>query len=179
MKEEKKKKKSKTARLEEELERVKTELKDYRERYLRALADLDNFKKRMIKEKQEYIEFANENLIKSLLSVLDNFERAIDSAKITNEFQPFYKGIELIYQELKKILEKEGLKEFSSLGEEFNPQKHEAVVALESDDHPPNIIVDELQKGYILKDRIIRPAKVAVSKNKEKEVEEDAQSNRN
>ena len=70
------------------------------------------------------------------------------------------------------------MKQFTALGEEFNPEMHEAVVALESDD-PPNVIVDELQKGYIFKDRIIRPAKVAVSKNRKKEVEEDAQSNRN
>lgn len=179
MKEEKPKRKSKTARLEEELETTKTELKDYHERYLRVLADSENFKKRLIKEKQEYIDYANANFIKVLLSVLDNFERAIESAKTTHEFEPFYKGVELIYNELKGILEKEGLQSISALGEEFNPEKHEAVVALESDKHPPNIIVDELEKGYVLKDRIIRPAKVAVSKNKEKEVEEDAQSDRN
>lgn len=179
MQEEKKKRRSKTARLEEELETVRADLKDYHERYMRALADLENFKKRTIKEKQEYIQYANADLIRSFLSVLDNFERAIESGKITNEFEPFYKGVRMIYDELKRVLEREGLQQLSALGEEFNPEKHEAVVALESDDHPPNTIVDELQKGYVLKDRIIRPAKVAVSKNRKKEVEEDAQSNRN
>jgi len=177
MHEEKRKRKSKTARLEEQLEAARADLKDYHERYMRALADLENFKKRTAKERQEYVQYATANLIRSFLCVLDNFERAIECGRITSEFEPFYKGVKMIYDEFKKILEGEGLKQFSALGEEFNPEKHEAVVALESDD-PPNMIVDELQKGYVFKDRIIRPAKVAVSKNRKKEVEEDAQSNR-
>jgi molecular chaperone GrpE len=174
----KKKRKSTKAKLEKELETVKTDLKDYHERYMRALADLENFKKRTAKERQEYTEYATTNLVRAFLGVLDNFERAIESGKIASEFEPFYQGVKMIYDELKRILEGEGLKQFTALGEEFNPEMHEAVVALESDD-PPNVIVDELQKGYIFKDRIIRPAKVAVSKNRKKEVEEDAESNRN
>lgn len=180
MEEQKKKKRgTKASKLEKELKTVRTELKDYRERYLRALADLENYKKRIVREKQEYVEYANANLIRSVLTVLDNFERALDSGKIGSEFQPFYKGVEMIYENLKDVLGREGLQQFSSLGEEFNPERHEAVVALESEAHPANIIVDEIEKGYILRDRIIRPAKVAVSKDKKKEVEEDAQSDRN
>lgn len=170
-KETKKKRESKTARLEEELKAAKAEAEDYRERYLRALADLDNFRKRMIRDKQEYVEYANANLIRALLGVLDNFERALGSAETVSEIGPFHEGVKMIYDELKKILEKEGLQSVSALGEEFDPQKHEAVVALDSDEHPPNTVVDELEKGYVFKDRIMRPTKVAVSKDKKKEVD--------
>jgi len=179
MKKQETKRKSRTRQLEDELQEKESQFKDCHERYLRALADLDNFKKRMMREKEEYMKYANETLIKALLSVLDNFERAIDASKISNEFQAFHKGVEMIYGQLKEILEAEGLRQFSSLGEPFDPEKHEAVVALESNDHPPNTVVDEMEKGYTLKERVIRPAKVAVSKNMEKEVDEDAESDRN
>lgn len=175
---ERKKRQTKTALLKERIEEMTAELEDYRDRHLRALADLDNFKKRMLREREQYTTYANANLIGSLLSVLDNFERALDSGKDLEDVEPFYRGVAMIYEELKSVLEKEGLEQVIALGEEFNPERHEAVVAVESGSHPPNVVVEELQKGYILKDRVIRPSKVAVSKSRSKEVEHNGESNR-
>jgi molecular chaperone GrpE len=133
----------------------------------------------MIRDREQYTAYANADLISSLLSVLDNFERALDSGKSVNDAESFYRGVEMIYEELRSVLGRQGLEQLVALGQEFNPERHEAVVAVESDSHPPNVVIEEIQKGYILKDRVIRPSRVAVSKSRSKEVGDNGESNRN
>ncbi len=164
--EKKKKKKSKTSLLKEKLQKKEEEVKDFYDKYLRALAELENYKKRVEKEKEEFWRYANEQLVHDLLPILDNFERALDSGKDSKEFEGFYQGVGLIYRQLKEALEKEGLEGFSSKGEVFDPSKHEAVGVLESEDCPPDTVLEEMQKGYYLKERLLRPARVMVSKAK-------------
>ncbi len=168
-----KKKKSKISQLKEELKKKEEEIKDSFDKYLRALAELENFKKRVAKEKEGVWAYANERVISDLLPILDNFERALDSGKNSKEFDAFYQGVELIYRQLKEALEKEGLRDFSSKGEIFDPSKHEAIAAVEWEDSPPDTVVEEVQKGYYLKDRLLRPARVMVSKAKTEEEEKE------
>jgi len=150
--------------LKEQLLECTKEVEDYKDKYLRALAELDNYKKRARKEKEEIIERANERLMLELIPVLDNFDRGIEAAKNSEDFENFYKGVELIYKGFKEIVEREGLQSFSAIGDEFDPSKHEAVSLVESDEHAPDTVLDEIYKGYLLNGKLIRPAKVVVSK---------------
>ncbi len=155
--------------LKERLDESEKECKKLEDRLLRVAADFDNFKKRTAKEFANLIKFANQDLIAKLTDTLDNFERALDSAKNSSDFDSFHKGVELIYNHLKDILTKDGLKEIKTKGEKFDPNLHEAVSQIESDGYPEGVIVQEISKGYILKDRVIKAPKVIVSKGKVKE----------
>lgn len=143
-----------------ELER---QVEEYRQRLLRAQADFDNFRRRTHREKEELVKFAAAELITRLLPVLDNFERAISASKNSGDFESLAKGVDMIHRQLLQLLEQEGLKPMESVGQPFNPEFHEAVMRVESDEHEEGTIVEELQRGYILKDRVIRPAMVKVS----------------
>lgn len=147
-----------------DLERVQTELEDTKEKFLRGLADFDNYRKRVAREREQITKCANENLIRELLDVMDNIERALEAASQTEDFAGLRKGIELIYEHLKGILTKEGLCPIACLGEPFDPNYHEAVMALEKEGHEADKVVEEVQKGYMLDGRVIRPSKVVVSK---------------
>jgi molecular chaperone GrpE len=161
----------KVARLEEELSFARDEVKELTDKYLRSLADLDNQRKRMVKEKEETQKYANERLILEILPVMDNFERAIEAGENSDSAKKLLDGVRLIFRQLSEVLEKEGVKSFDSLGEKFDPYKHEAFLAIESKEHEPSTILEEVEKGYLLKDKVIRPAKVTVSK--QDEVKED------
>jgi len=150
--------------LREKLLECKKEVEDYKDKYLRALAELDNYRKRVRKEKEEIIERANERLMLELIPILDNFERGMEAAKNSEEFDSLYKGIELIYKGFKEIVEREGLQSFTAIGDKFDPSKHEAVSLIETEEHSPDIVLDEIYKGYMLNGKLIRPAKVIVSK---------------
>jgi len=150
--------------LREELLECKKEVENYKDKYLRALAELDNYRKRARKEKEEIIERANERLMLELIPILDNFERGIEAAKNSKEFDSFYKGIELIYKGFKEVVEREGLQSFTAIGDKFDPSKHEAVSMVETEEHSPDTVLDEICKGYMLNGKLIRPAKVIVSK---------------
>ena len=150
--------------LKEQLSECKKEVEYHKDKYLRALAELDNYRKRARKEKEEIIERANERLMLELIPVLDNFERGIEAAKNLEDFEIFYKGITLIYKGFKEVVEREGLQSFSAIGDKFDPSKHEAVSLVESDEHSPDTVLDEIYKGYMLNGKLIRPAKVVVSK---------------
>jgi molecular chaperone GrpE len=150
--------------LSEELERVSTELEETKDRFLRGLADFDNYKKRVTRERETMIRCANEDLIKRLLEVVDNLERALEAASETEDLDGFKKGVELIYRHLKDVLTKEGLCPIACLGEAFDPNYHEAVMALEKEGEDPEKVIEEIQKGYTLDGRVIRPSKVVVSK---------------
>jgi molecular chaperone GrpE len=158
--------------LKERLGKSEEQTKELEDRLLRLAAEFDNYKKRMAKEFGYLIKNANENLILQLLDTLDNFQRALDSAKTSDDYDSFHKGVELIYNHMKEILTKEGLKEIEASGKPFDPNFHEAVTQAESDESAEGIIIDEIGKGYMLNDRLLRASKVVVSKGKPKEKKE-------
>lgn len=152
------------ADLRKQLEAKELEAKNSYERYLRQAAELDNFKKRTGREREEAIRFANEALIKDLLPVVDNLERAVAHASGGGNGKPLVEGVEMVLKGLLDVLMKHGVVQITALGQLFDPSKHEAMAQVESDAHEPNSIVDELHKGYMLRDRLLRPALVSVAK---------------
>jgi len=138
-------------------------LEEYKNRLLRSQADFDNFRRRTQREKEELVKFASAELIIRLLPVLDNFERAIAAAKSSGDFEALAKGVDMIHRQLLQVLEQEGLKPMETVGQPFNPEFHEAVMRVESGEYEEGTVVEELQRGYMLKDRVIRPAMVKVS----------------
>ena len=150
----------KSAGLVGELEAKLAELND---QYLRKAADLENYRKRTIREKQELSDFANQNLLSDLLPMLDDFERAIKSAETSKDFTSFYDGIKMIEKGLSIQLEsKWGLKRFDSEGEIFDPNRHEALQMEKAPGITETVVKEDYVKGYLLKDRVIRYAKVKV-----------------
>lgn len=144
-----------------ELEAENSELKD---RYLRKQADFENFRKRSIREREETVAYSNQQLLNDLVTVIDDFERAIKSAEESRDFDSFHDGIVLIEKQLTSMLERKwGLKRFDSEGDEFDPQKHEAVLSEQSQEHEHPTVLEDLQKGYFLNDRVLRSAKVKVA----------------
>jgi len=139
--------------------------KEYLEHLKRLQADFENYKKREEKKKKEFIEFANEELLNNLLTVVDNLERALDSTKSENNVEAIKQGINNILKDFYNILNKEGVKPIKARGHKFDPYKHEAVMTVETDQYPEDTITEELRKGYYFKSKILRPAmvKVAVS----------------
>ncbi|MBU4312018.1 MAG: nucleotide exchange factor GrpE [Candidatus Omnitrophica bacterium] len=134
------------------------------DRLLRLQAEFDNYKKRLEKDRLEFVKFANEEIIMEVLNVLDDFERAVKAGKSKHDFDVLYKGIEMIWKDMNEFLKKKGVKEIDTQGKPFNPHEHEAMMQEERDDCPEDHVTEEFQKGYMLNDRIIRPAKVKVSK---------------
>lgn len=135
--------------------------------YVRSQAEIDNLKKRFQRDKTELCKFSNESLIKNLLSVVDNLEKAIAHSDNDNSLDALREGVELTLKGLMDTLEREGLESVKALGELFDPNFHEAVSELQDNSAKPGTVIQELQKGYILNNRLIRPAMVIVSKNDE------------
>jgi len=146
-----------------ELEQLRKQAEENYQRFLRVQADFDNFRRRSLKEREEMAKYASMKLVEQLLPVIDNFDRAISSSKTTNDFDALAKGVEMIFRQLQQILADEGLKPMETVGQPFNPEFHQAVAQVESEEHEEGIVVEELQKGYMLKDKVLRPAMVKVS----------------
>jgi len=155
---------SKLQALQEEIEKLTEEKELYRDRWLRTAAELDNYRKIVQREFEKRLQNAQEELITELLPVLDDFERSLEIGKRTRSLKKFYQGIDLIYRKFKKVLEGYGLRPIESVGKPFDVNLHEALMTAESEDYPPNTVIEEHQKGYMLHDRVIRHAKVVVSK---------------
>lgn len=143
-------------------------LKDEHEKMLRAAADLENYKKRAQKEKEEVQKFGSEKLLKDLLPVFDNFDRALEHANSASDFDSFKKGVQMIRKQFEDSLGKHGVRAFSAKGEVFDPTRHEAMSAAETTDMPPNHVFSEVLRGFTLNDRLVRPALVVVSRAPEK-----------
>jgi len=139
------------------------EIDEYKNRWIRTQADFDNYRKRIQREIQEINLYAGEQLIKDILPVIDNFERALNSAKGSDD--AFYKGVQMIYQQLIDILKKHEVKEIEAVGKPFNPNFHEAVMTIESEDLEPDTVAEVLLKGYMYHSKVIRPSMVKVVKN--------------
>ncbi|MDR3586392.1 MAG: nucleotide exchange factor GrpE [Desulfosporosinus sp.] len=149
--------------LQAELAKAKAKAEEHYDHLLRLQADFDNYRKRSQKEKTELIKYASERIVEELLPVLDNFERAASAAKVNPDFVAFSKGMDMIYRQLQTALYKEGLKAMEAIGQPFDPNLHEAVLRVTSEEHPENTVVEELQKGYYLKEKVLRPCMVKVS----------------
>ena len=154
---------------EEEMARMQRELETADDMMLRLAAEMDNYKKRVIKERESLIKYAANSIIQELLLIMDNFERAIESADNSKDFNSFLEGVKMIYKQTYSVLENRGVSTIDAIGKTFDPNIHEAVMQVGSEEHPENIVVSELQKGYMLHDRVIRPSMVAVSKKAEEE----------
>ncbi|MBL7130028.1 MAG: nucleotide exchange factor GrpE [Candidatus Omnitrophica bacterium] len=161
-------KKSELDNLKNDLEEFKAKSQEYFDRFLRLQAEFDNAKKRMQRQQQEFIKYADEGIILELLGILDDLERSVE-ARETNHQDPeaFLKGVEMILSHLYEMLKKHDVRSIEAKGKIFDPTQHEALMQTESDEFPENTVIEELQKGYLLGDRIIRTAKVKVSKQKE------------
>jgi molecular chaperone GrpE len=150
----------------EELKARAAKCDEHWDRLLRTTADFDNFKKRAAREKQEAIRFANETLMEKLLPVLDHFDMALAAAQNAPDktVQSLQEGVAMIHQQFKSVLAESGLEEIDATGRPFDPNLHEAVSQIESSDVPEGSVVQQLRKGYKLRDRLVRPASVIVAK---------------
>ena len=167
---------SEIEKLRQDLAAKELEAKKNYDLYLRQVADLENFKKRVAREKEEAIRYGNEALVKDLLPILDNLERALEHGELGDNEKPLLAGIEMVLKEFLEVLEKHGVTQISAKGEPFNPQKHEAFAQVESTDHEPNTVVEELHKGYFMADRLLRPSLVSVAKLPETKEENSEQT---
>lgn len=158
------KKKTTVKDLKVEVHEKDEEIKELNDKLLRTQAEFENYKKRITKEKSDLLKYANEELVKELLRTVDNLEMAISHAKEADQSDGITEGIEIILKHLLQSLERFGVSGFAAVGEKFDPNRHEAVIQIESAEHEPNTVIAESQKGYFLRDRLLRPALVTVTK---------------
>src|SRR4030065_2383141 len=148
----KKRKGEEVEELKKKLEEKEKEAKENYERLLRTAADLENYKKRAAREKEDWTKFANEDLIRTIVPFIDNLERAVNHAEEISDTGVLVEGVQLTLQQLLQALNKFGLSSFESIGKPFDPAIHEAMLVVETDKHEPNQVVEEFQKGYLLND---------------------------
>ncbi|HLR71429.1 MAG TPA: nucleotide exchange factor GrpE [Pseudogracilibacillus sp.] len=148
---------------QKEIDQLTEENEKLKERMLRVQAEFENYKKRTQKEKAADRKYKSEELATELLTVLDNFERALQT-ETSNENKGFIEGMQMIYSQLQEVLKTQGVEPIDTENEQFDPTYHHAVMQIEDEEIESNIIVEELQKGYMLKDKVIRPAMVKVNK---------------
>lgn len=149
--------------LAQELEAQRKLADENYQRYLRTQADFDNFRRRSRQEKEDFAKYASAKLIEQLLPIVDNFERAIGASREAKDVDALQKGVDMIFRQLEQVLANEGLTPMNAVGQPFNPEFHQAIMQVESDEHEEGIVVEEVQKGYVLKDKVLRPAMVKVS----------------
>ncbi len=154
------------AALKQQLEKEQAKSAEYLDNWRRAAADLSNYRKRAEKESSEMAKFANAALIARLLPILDDFDRAFQTEPADLRGMTWVDGMMLISRKLRAILEAEGLKPIEAMGKPFDPNYHEAVIHEETSEHDEGMVIGELQKGYMLGDRVLRPTLVKVSKKK-------------
>ncbi len=160
-------------RLQKRLEESEQAANAYKDQLLRLAAEFDNYRKRVEIDKAEFVKFSNERIIRDLLPILDDFERAISNGRKSSDYDSFLKGIELIHQKLYKMLEEKGLKPIESMGREFDVTYHDVLMQIQRDDVKPHTIVEEVERGYTLHGRVIKHAKVIVAAESKDGSEED------
>ncbi len=148
---------------QDEVTLLNKQVEELQNRLLRVQADFDNYKRRTKQEKDELGKYANVKLIEALLPTYDNFDRAIQSALDTKNLESFVQGVQMIYKQVEDVLSKEGLEPIEAVGKPFNPEFHQAIMQVETDEFESGYVVEELQKGYKIKDRVIRPSMVKVN----------------
>lgn len=147
----------------EDYKRLQELADEHQARTLRVQADFDNFRRRTQKEKEELAQYATSKLVTELLPVLDNFERALATTPAGADSEAFAKGVNMIFRQLDGVLKSEGLTAMDTVGQPFNPEYHQAIMQVESEEYEEGIVTEEVQKGYLLKDKVLRPAMVKVS----------------
>ncbi len=147
---------------QDEMTKIKQELTEYKDKYLRSMAEFENYRRRSITEKADWIRHATKELALHICDVVDNFERALQQAKPEDLESGFAKGVIMIEKQLVNALEKEGVKKIEALGDEFNPEQHDALAHIPSE-YEENKVAAIIQNGYTMHDKVIRPARVAVS----------------
>jgi len=167
-----KSKKSKVKDLQVDLKEKEDEIKALNDTLLRSQAEFENYKKRITKEKSDLLKYANEELVKEVLRTVDNLEMAIGHAREANQSDSITEGVEIILKHLLQSLERFGVSSFTAVGEKFDPNRHEAVIQVESAEHEPSTVIAESQKGYFLRDRLLRPSLVTVTRMPPDESEE-------
>ncbi|HEV8439805.1 MAG TPA: nucleotide exchange factor GrpE [Methylomirabilota bacterium] len=150
-------------RLQEALAAKSREVESLQDKNLRLMAEFDNARKRAAREREDFVRFANESLLRELLPVLDNFDRALQAAKGERSATAVTAGVELIHRELLRVLDKFGVTPFSSVGQPFDPERHEAVARVPSAEHPEMTVIGETARGYTMHGRVLRPALVTVA----------------
>lgn len=164
--------------LEEKLHLAETETKETYDRFLRLSAEFENFKKRTTREMNDFRKYANEALIREFLSVVDNLERALQSSGDEKQTAiGVLEGVEMTYKEILKVFEKFNVQPIESLDQPFDPKFHQAVMQQSVEGKPDNTVVQELQRGYLMHDRLIRPAMVVVSKAKTADADDATENN--
>jgi molecular chaperone GrpE len=150
----------------EEIERMAGQLVENRDKYVRLLADFDNFRRRAHKDRQDVLAYGHENLVKDLLSTVDNLDRAIEHAHQNDggDLASLLQGVELVQRELYAVLAQHEVHVIDAEGSEFDPALHEAMAQVQDDAAPPNTVIEVLQRGFQLRDRLLRPARVVVAK---------------
>jgi len=143
------------------------ELSELKDRYLRSLAENENARKRIRQQSDETVRLQRENFLRELLPVVDNLERAVEAARGGGNGKPIVEGVEMVLRSLLDFLKTHGVTQLTSVGQPFDPQRHEAVDHIESEQHPPNTVVNEYHRGYQIGDRLLRPARVAVARSTE------------
>lgn len=162
---------------EEKIDVLEKEAKESYDRFLRVSAEFENYKKRAGREMEDFRKYANEALLKEFLPIVDNLELAVHSVNNDNHVNnSIIKGVDLTLKEILKIFEKFNVKTIDSLQKSFDPVYHQAVLQEETEEHQDNVVIKELQKGYMIHDRLLRPAMVVVSKAKKKQGDEETKA---
>jgi molecular chaperone GrpE len=145
------------------IEELELKLEEMSQKNLRLQADYDNFRRRTREEQAASLKYKSQSLLEQLLPALDNFERALKTEAVNEQAKTLIQGMEMVYRQLSDALKQEGLTEIPAVGEKFDPNLHQAVMQVEDSEYESNTVIEELQKGYMLKDRVIRPAMVKVN----------------
>ncbi len=151
--------------LEEENALLKQQLAEKHDSLLRTMADFDNFRRRTRQEMEEIRRIALEEFLRSLLRVMDNFERALQAAEESQSFEKLMEGVQLTYRQMQALLREAGVQPIEAVGKPFDPNYHEAVQRVESPDHPDETVLEEVERGYMIQSRVLRPSRVKVVKN--------------
>lgn len=149
--------------LKQELQKMQEEAKKNYDLYLRTLAELDNIKKRATREREEYIRFATLPMIKKILPVIDDLDRALSASQLKQDYEILSKGVEMIARGLNEVIKQEGVVAIDALYKPFDPRYHQPLTVEGSSEHPENTVIEEFQKGYIMHGRVIVPSLVKVS----------------
>ena len=148
--------------LEKDLQKAKDELAEEKDKFIRLQAETDNFRKRLSREKDEFLQYANERLFKELIPIFDNLERALEDP--SNDIKVLNEGLEMILKQFSSFLKKENVELINAIGEQFDPTVHEVLTSEESSEHDENTIITQFVKGYTINSRVLRPSQVVISK---------------
>ena len=162
---------------EDELFKLNKERDEWKDKYLRSMAEFENFRRRTNQEKADWIKRSTEKLALNVCDVLDNFERALAQFAELDKDEKLFQGVSLIEQQLRNVLEKEGVVKIEALGQEFDPAHHEALAHIPSEDFEENTVAAIIQNGYTMQNIVIRPVRVAVSSGKPAATDEDINNN--